>query len=184
MTVTLPHHARVSLSKQRQHRSARQSTCAQMYPACAPRHSAPTRCASQGTALPTRSSRNRADGLDATDHVLCEGAVCTRVCDPEFSHLRREAVPRRTDEAVSASTRFHTINMVITQTSAHTSRHGAMSYEPSQHNPELETIVCRPGTTRTWLVRRPSLPRAPRCAPARRGRRTPRRRGSPQARTA
>ena len=27
MTVTLPHHARVSLSKQRQHRSAR-STCA------------------------------------------------------------------------------------------------------------------------------------------------------------
>jgi hypothetical protein len=36
-----------------------------------------------------RALHARADGLDATDHLLCEGAVCTRVCDPEFSHLRR-----------------------------------------------------------------------------------------------
>ena len=28
-----------------------------------------------------RALHARADGLDAADHLLCEGAVCTRVCD-------------------------------------------------------------------------------------------------------
>ena len=35
MTVTLPHHARVSLSGGRQRRAAR-STCVRLYPTCAP----------------------------------------------------------------------------------------------------------------------------------------------------
>jgi hypothetical protein len=84
MTVAWPHYACVPLSKRRQHHLAR-STCAAAFKTCAPRHSAPTWCASQGIALPTRSSRKglaRADGLDAADHLLyVRGSVCTRVCD-------------------------------------------------------------------------------------------------------
>ena len=56
MTVAWPHYACVPLSKRRQHHLAR-STCAAAFKTCAPRHSAPTWCASQGIALPTRSSR-------------------------------------------------------------------------------------------------------------------------------
>ena len=40
-----------------------------------------------------RALHARADGLGATDHLLCEGAVCTRVCDRV---LRRcHAAPKR-----------------------------------------------------------------------------------------
>ena len=49
MTVTLPHHARVSLSKRRQHHLAR-STCAAAFNVRAPRHSAPdTVCKSRNS---------------------------------------------------------------------------------------------------------------------------------------
>eukprot|EP00964_Phaeocystis_antarctica_P133193 scaffold97393_cov72-Phaeocystis_antarctica.AAC.1 len=41
MTVAWPHHACVPLSERRQHRPVR-STCADRYPTCAARHSAPT----------------------------------------------------------------------------------------------------------------------------------------------
>eukprot|EP00964_Phaeocystis_antarctica_P006300 scaffold3430_cov61-Phaeocystis_antarctica.AAC.2 len=58
MLGTRPQLVGVFLLRWPQHRPAR-STCApvRLPPTCAPRHSAPTRCASPGTALPTRSSR-------------------------------------------------------------------------------------------------------------------------------
>eukprot|EP00964_Phaeocystis_antarctica_P119633 scaffold83348_cov47-Phaeocystis_antarctica.AAC.2 len=42
---------------ERQKHSAARPTCAAAFSVRRPRHSAPTRCASPGTALPTRSSR-------------------------------------------------------------------------------------------------------------------------------
>ena len=59
--------------------------CYEMYPACAPRHSAPTRCAyvQERRFMPrvrralftSRKGCARADGLDAADHLQC---VCMR----------------------------------------------------------------------------------------------------------
>ena len=78
--------------KRRRHSAAR-STCAAASAMCAPRHSAPTRCVQVQEQLCRRALHARADGLDAADHLLCEGAVCTRVCDRV---LRRcHAAPKR-----------------------------------------------------------------------------------------
>ena len=93
MTAVLPHHACVPLSKRRQHHLAR-STCAAAFNrallATRRRHGVQVR-----EQLCRRALYARADGLDnATDHLLCEGAVCTRVCDRVIRPL---AVPRRTE---------------------------------------------------------------------------------------
>ena len=40
-----------------------------------------------------RALHARADGLDVADHLLCEGAVCTRVCDRVL--MRCHAAPKR-----------------------------------------------------------------------------------------
>ena len=65
-----------------------------MHSACAPRHSAPTYSVHVQGQLCRRALHARADGRDAADHLLCEGAVCTRVCDRV--HLRRcHAAPKR-----------------------------------------------------------------------------------------
>jgi len=52
----------------------------QLPPTCAPRHSTDMVCKSR-TQLWRRALLARADGPDEDDHLLCEGAVCTRVCD-------------------------------------------------------------------------------------------------------
>ena len=81
MTVTLPHHARVSLSKRRQHRPVR-STCAAAPNVRSSPLGADMVCKSRnsfGDALFTQGLMR--DGLGAADHLLCEGTVCTRVCD-------------------------------------------------------------------------------------------------------
>ena len=70
---------------ERRRHSAARSTCAaapNVRSSVLATRRANTVCKScPGTALPTRSSHKRADGLDAAGHLLCEGAVCTRVCD-------------------------------------------------------------------------------------------------------
>jgi hypothetical protein len=93
MTVTLPHHARVSLSKRRQHHLAR-STCADALGVRSSPLGADTVCKS-------RNSFGFADALFTQGLMAlvppticwCEGAVCTRVCDRV---LRRcHAAPKR-----------------------------------------------------------------------------------------
>ena len=89
MTVAWPHHACVPLSKWRQHRPARWfDLCG-----CIQRALLATR--RQHTVCKSRNSFADAlftQGLmaliqlpiiccDSADHLLCEGAVCTRVCD-------------------------------------------------------------------------------------------------------
>jgi hypothetical protein len=60
-------HPAVAARLKRRRHSAARSTCARLPPTCAPRHSAPTRCASPGAALPTCALHARAGGLDAAD---------------------------------------------------------------------------------------------------------------------
>ena len=96
MTVTLPHHACVRQSKRRQHRPVRAR------PVCGcpqrallpPRHSAATwRCKSENSSADALFTQGLMT-VDAADHLLREGAVCTRVCDRVLS---TQAVPRRTE---------------------------------------------------------------------------------------
>ena len=93
MTVAWPHHACVPLSERRQHRPVR-STCAaasngiRALLATWRQHGVQVQ-----EQLCRRALHARADGLDAADHLLREGAVCTRVCDRV---LRRcHAAPKR-----------------------------------------------------------------------------------------
>ena len=84
MTVAWPHHACMPPSEQRQHRAAR-STCAlRMHWLCAPRATPPTWCSSPGAAF-SSALHTSADSLAAADHLMREGAVCTRLCT---RHLR------------------------------------------------------------------------------------------------
>ena len=56
------------------------------------RHSAPTLCSSPGAAFPTCSLQmTSADSFAAADHLMREGAVCTRLCD-----AISQVLPRRT----------------------------------------------------------------------------------------
>ena len=70
---------------------ARRARPVRMHPFCAPRHSDSTRrhVGQVQEQLCRRALYASADGLDAADHLLCEGAVCSRLCD------RTQAVPRR-----------------------------------------------------------------------------------------
>ncbi len=95
MTVTLPHHARVSLSKQRQHRSAR-STCA-----AAPN----VRSSPLGAAMVCKSGNSLADRLftkglmDLMKQIICnERAQSEREFVTEFSG---GATPHRSGVAQS-----------------------------------------------------------------------------------
>jgi hypothetical protein len=62
-------------------------------PTCAPRHTRRRHGVQVQEQLCRRALHARANGLDAADHLLCEGAVCTRVRD---RLLRRcHAAPKR-----------------------------------------------------------------------------------------
>ena len=95
MTVACPHHACVPLSKRRQHHLARStgSTCAAASNVRSSPLGADTVCKS-GNSFADALFKQGLMALDgAADHLLCEGAVCTRVCDRV---LRRcHAAPKR-----------------------------------------------------------------------------------------
>ena len=92
MTVAWPHHACVPLSERR---TKAPSSALDLY-GCIQRALLATR-RQHGVQVQEQLCRRalhaRADGLDAADDLLCEGAVCTRVCDRV---LRRcHAAPKR-----------------------------------------------------------------------------------------
>ena len=98
MTVTLPHHACVPGSQNGGSTvQCALDRCAARCPQRAllpTRHSAATwRCKSENSSADALFTQGLMT-VDAADHLLREGAVCTRVCDRVLS---TQAVPRRTE---------------------------------------------------------------------------------------
>ena len=80
MTVARPHHVCVPLSGQRQHHPAR-STCADAFGVRSSPLGADMVGKSRNMSADMLFIHARAAGLDVTDHLLCEVAVCTRLGD-------------------------------------------------------------------------------------------------------